>query len=60
MPIWNSEKYIRQAIESILHQTFQDFELILVNDGSTDGTAVILNEFAKGRSNVFVIHQRNG
>ena len=42
MPVWNGEAYLREAIDSILSQTFTDFELIIVDDGSTDGTAEIL------------------
>jgi glycosyltransferase involved in cell wall biosynthesis len=46
IPVYNSEPYLREAIESVLNQSFKDFELICVNDGSTDGSLQILNEFA--------------
>lgn len=46
MCVWNGEKYLSEAINSILNQSLQNFEFIIVNDGSTDGTAEILNEFA--------------
>jgi hypothetical protein len=45
IPVWNGERYLRQAIESILDQDFLDFELIIVDDGSTDGSATIAAEF---------------
>jgi glycosyltransferase involved in cell wall biosynthesis len=45
MPAFNAEKYIREAIESVLVQTFSDFELLIVNDGSTDNTGKIIRDF---------------
>ncbi|MBG6235100.1 glycosyltransferase involved in cell wall biosynthesis [Pedobacter sp. CAN_A7] len=45
MAAYNAAKYITEAIESILHQTFEDFELLIVNDGSTDNTVAIINKF---------------
>jgi glycosyltransferase involved in cell wall biosynthesis len=49
MPVFNAEKYLREAIESILHQTFTDFELVIVNDGSTDGSKAIVRSFSDQR-----------
>jgi len=49
MPVWNGEAYLREAIDSILSQTFTDFELIIVDDGSTDGTAQILQSYGDTR-----------
>lgn len=60
MPVYNCEQYVIEAIESILNQTFQDFEFIIVNDGSTDSTPEILNEYAQKDSRIRVIHQSNG
>lgn len=57
LPVFNGEKYIRKAIESVLNQTLTDFELIIVNDGSTDGTSDIINEFNDYR--ITLINQEN-
>jgi glycosyltransferase involved in cell wall biosynthesis len=57
MPVYNGEKYIKKAIESVLEQTFQNFSLIVVNDGSTDTTQEILNQYTDPRIKVF--HQEN-
>lgn len=55
MAVYNGEKYVREAIESILNQTFKDFEFILVNDGSTDRTREILESYNDPR--IVLIHQ---
>jgi teichuronic acid biosynthesis glycosyltransferase TuaG len=47
MPAYNAEKYIAEAIESILKQTFKDFEFIIINDCSTDSTEKIIQKYAK-------------
>lgn len=53
LPVWNGEKYLREAIDSILAQTFSDFELVVVNDGSVDDTRKILDSYSDGRVKVF-------
>lgn len=57
LPVYNSDKYIRKAVESVLAQSFSDFELIIVNDGSTDNTLNILNDFDDSR--ITIINQSN-
>ena len=60
MPAYNSEKYIAEAIESILNQTYADFEFIIINDGSTDNTSKIVQEYAKKDTRIkFVNHTKN-
>ena len=58
MPVYNDEKYVGEAIESVLRQTYRSFELIVVDDGSTDGTPAILEKF-KDHPKVTVIRQKN-
>ena len=57
MSVYNGEKYLREAIDSILNQTFTDFEFIIINDGSTDGTREILESYSDSR--IRLIHQEN-
>lgn len=59
MPVYNSEKYLSTAIDSVLKQSYQDFELILVNDGSTDKSGDICNYYFKKDSRIIVKHQDN-
>lgn len=59
MPVYNCEKYLREAIESILNQTYKDFEFIIINDGSTDKSPEILQEYAKKDSRIKIINQPN-
>lgn len=49
MPVYNGEKYLKEAIESILNQTFKDFEFIIINDGSTDNSDKIINAYDDSR-----------
>lgn len=59
MPAYNVEPYIGDAIESVLAQTFTDYELLIIDDGSTDGTAEIARRFAGRDSRVKLIQQEN-
>jgi len=59
IPIYNVEKYLPACIESILQQTFPDFELLLINDGSTDASAAICNQYAQQDNRISVTHQKN-
>ena len=60
MPVYNGEKYLAEAIESILTQTFADFEFVIVDDGSQDGSAAIIRDYAKRDERIRVIrHERN-
>ncbi len=60
VPVYNVEKYLRECVDSVLTQTFKDFELILVNDGSKDNSGNICDEYAAKDARVKVIHKENG
>ena len=59
MSVFNGEPYLRESVESILSQTFRDFEFIIINDGSTDGTADILTHYQRIDPRLAVHHQQN-
>ena len=58
MPVYNGEKYLKEAIDSILNQTFSDFELIIINDCSTDGTESIIMSYKDNRI-VYIKNEKN-
>lgn len=59
MPIYNSQQYLRDAISSVLNQTYPNFELLLIDDGSSDESPAICDGFAKKDKRIHVIHKRN-
>ena len=59
IPIYNSEEYLAQTIESVMNQTYKNIEIILVNDGSTDGSKEICEEYAQKDKRIKVINQEN-
>ena len=59
IPVYNVEKYLRQCLDSVLAQTYPDWEAICVNDGSTDSSPAILKEYADKDKRIKVIHQSN-
>ena len=60
VPVYKVESYIHRCVDSILNQTFSDFELILVDDGSPDNCGRICDEYAQNDNRIHVIHQQNG
>lgn len=60
VPVYNIEEYISQCITSVLEQSFRDFELIIIDDGSTDGSGKICDIFAASDNRVRVLHKDNG
>lgn len=59
IPIYNVEKYLHKCLESIVNQSYKNIELVLVNDGSTDNSGLICDDFAKNDNRIKVIHQKN-
>jgi len=60
VPVYNIEKYICQCVDSILSQTYSNLEIILVNDGSTDNSLSILNDYAKKDARIIIVDKKNG
>ena len=59
VPVYNVDKYLERCIRSILNQTYENFEIILVNDGSTDNSGIICENYSKVDSRIRVIHKKN-
>jgi glycosyltransferase involved in cell wall biosynthesis len=59
LPVYNGEKYLAEAIDSVLAQTFSDFELIIIDDGSTDGSLRILQEYQKRDKRIRLVSREN-
>ena len=60
VPVYNLEKYIEKCIVSLLQQTYENIEIILVNDGSCDESGAICDSFEKKDGRISVIHKENG
>ncbi len=60
VPIYNVEQYVEKCVESIMNQTYKDLEIILIDDGSTDGSGNICDEYAIKDSRIRVVHKENG
>ena len=58
IPVYNVEKYLRRCVDSVLSQTYENLEIILVDDGSPDGCPQICDEYAQKDSRIRVIHKK--
>lgn len=59
IPVYNSEQTVRRCIDSVLKQNFSNFELLLINDGSTDNSGLIINNYCKKDDRVYTFHTKN-
>ena len=60
IPVYNREKYIEECLNSILSQTFNDYEILLIDDGSNDNTGIICDKYAEENKKIKVFHKKNG
>lgn len=60
IPVYNVEKYLRECVDSVLSQTYSNLEILLIDDGSTDSSGAICDEYATRDGRIRVIHQKNG
>ena len=60
IPVYNVERYLQECVESVLKQSFQDYEIILVDDGSTDTSGTLCDSLKKTDNRISVIHRENG
>ena len=60
IPVYQGKSYLKRCIDSVLAQSCQEYEIILVDDGSTDGSAEICDEYAEKQKTITVIHKENG
>lgn len=60
VPVYNTEQYLHRCIDSVLAQTYKDFELLLIDDGSTDSSGAICDEYAEKDGRVRVFHKQRG
>lgn len=60
VPVYKAEKYLRKCLDSLLAQTFKDFELLLIDDGSPDKSGAICDEYARRDTRIHVFHKKNG
>lgn len=59
VPVYNTEKYLKKCLDSLINQTYKDFEIIVVNDGSTDKSSSIISKYQKKYKNIIVIDKEN-
>lgn len=59
IPVYNVQKFLREALDSVIQQTYKKLEIIIIDDGSTDGSSEICDEYARNDRRLIVVHQKN-
>ena len=59
IPVYNTSKYLKQCLDSVINQTYKNYDVIIINDGSTDNSLDIIKEYMKKSSNITLINQKN-
>ena len=59
IPVFNVRPYLSEALDSVVHQTYKNIEIIIIDDGSTDGSETMCDDYAQKDSRVCVVHQKN-
>ena len=59
IPVYNNKQYLKECLNSIVNQTYKDLEIICVNDGSTDDSLAVLEEYAQKDSRIIIVNQEN-
>ncbi len=60
IPVYNAEHYLTKCLDSVIHQTYTNLEIILINDGATDSSPKIIDEYALKDTRIVAIHKENG
>ena len=59
VPVFNTEKFVSHCLDSLINQTHKDLEIVIVNDGSTDSSGAIINEYANKDNRIIIVNQKN-
>ena len=59
IPVYNAEQFLPACLDSVLHQDYPSFEILVIDDGSTDGSAALIDRYAAREPRIVALHQRN-
>ena len=60
LPVYNVERFLKRCVNSVRNQDYKNLEILLINDGSTDNSGILCDDFAREDQRIFVIHKANG